>query len=127
MIFSAIKTQENSIDCRLHLEKQFNIKLWSKKTERKTFPFSENLKPMQKTFFGISHQNLPAELLLLFGYTSFGVKIREVLEYLSYPFVIFEIGFVSNIFFIFIYIFSVLFTILGFQLNYLKLLLKPRT
>ena len=39
VIFSAIKTQKISTDwkCRLPLEKQFNIKLLSKKTGRKTF------------------------------------------------------------------------------------------
>ena len=51
MTFSAIKTQEISTDrkCRLHLEKQFNIKLLSKNTGKKNVFFQKIPNPFKKS------------------------------------------------------------------------------
>ena len=55
VILSEIKTQEISVDwkCRLHLEKQFNIKVLSKKLEEK-FVFSENPLTIYKHYWAFS-------------------------------------------------------------------------
>ena len=64
--FSAIKTQEISTDwkCRLHLEKQFNIKLLSKKTGRKTFSSFRNSQNHPKILLGLFSPESPSAYVL---------------------------------------------------------------
>ena len=61
MIFSAFKTKQISTDCkcRLHLEKQINIKLLHKKTGRKTLSSLRKSQNHLKNVLGFFSPELP--------------------------------------------------------------------